>query len=183
MKLLPRLYFEGIILTGDIMRNQKAKQIALGGLLAAMAVVVMSLGGMIPIATYVCCVICMLLEKNVLMFCGRRIALAWYGAVAVLGVLLGTDKEAAAVFAFIGYYPILKPLFEKIKFAIILKLTYFNVMILTLYWCLIHLLGMNQLASEFGEFGKIGLIILILLGNATFILVDRLLTLFNKKRR
>lgn len=183
MKQLPRFVLKDIIITGDIMRNSKAKQIALGGLMAALAVVVMSLGGMIPIATYVCCVICMLLEKTVLMTCGGRIAWAWYGAVAVLGVLLGTDKEATAVFVFIGYYPILKPFFEKTKPAVILKLIYFNVVILTLYWCLIHLLGMNQLTSEFGEFGKIGLIILILLGNVTFLLVDRLLTLFDKKRR
>lgn len=182
MKLLPRFYPKDIIAIGDIMRNQKAKQIAIGGLMAAMAVVVMSFGGMIPVATYVCSVICMLLEKVVLKICGRRIAWAWYVAVAVLGALLGTDKEAAAVFMFIGYYPILKPFFEKTKLAIILKLAYFNAVIITLYWCLIHFLGMNQLASEFGEFGRIGLIILIILGNVTFILVDRLLTLFDRKQ-
>lgn len=175
--------YSGYNCFGDVMKNQKAKQIALGGLLAAMAVVVMSLGGMIPVATYVCCVVCMLLEKTVLMICGRRIAWAWYGAVAFLGILLGTDKEAAAVFVFIGYYPILKPLFEKTRLAILLKLAYFNVVILTLYWCLIHLLGMSNLAAEFGEFGKIGLVVLLLLGNITFLLVDRLITLFDKKRR
>lgn len=183
MKQLPRFTLTDIIMTGDIMRNQKAKQIALGGLMAALAVVVMSLSGMIPVATYVCCVICMLMEETVLKFCGRRIAWAWYGAVAILGVLLGTDKEAAAVFVFIGYYPIIKPFFEKTKISIFLKLVYFNIVVLSLYWCLIHLLGMSQLASEFGEFGKIGLLVLLLLGNVTFVLVDRLLTLFDRKRR
>lgn len=151
--------------------------------MAALAVVVMSLGGMIPIATYVCCAICILLEKTVLLTCGRRIAWAWYGAVAILGVLLGTDKEAAAVFVAIGYYPILKPIFEKARFGLILKLIYFNVVIIALYWCLIHVLGMGQLSSEFGEFGKIGLLVLILMGNVTFVLVDRLLTMFERKRR
>lgn len=178
-----KILYSGYNWFGDVMRNQKAKHIALGGLMAALAVVVMSLGGMIPVATYVCCVICMLLEKTVLMACGRRIAWAWYGAVAILGVLLGTDKEAAAVFVCIGYYPILKPLFEKTGFGMILKLLYFNVVILALYWCLIHVFGMSQLAAEFGDFGKIGLLILILLGNITFILVDRLLTMFERKQR
>ena len=168
---------------GDVMRNENAKNMALGGLLAAMAVVVMCLGGMIPVATYVCCVICMVLGQIVLRLCGKRVAWAWYGAVAVLSLLLGTDKEAAGLYLFIGYYPILKPWFEKYKFGFILKVVYFNVATLSLYWCLIRLLGIDQIANEFYEFGKIGLIILLILGNVTFILTDRMLTLLKKKRK
>lgn len=165
------------------MRNGKAKNIALGGLLAAMAVTVMCLGGMIPIATYVCCVICIVLGKIVLQLCGKRIAWAWYATVAILSLLLGTDKEAAGLYLFIGYYPILKPWFERFKLGFLLKIAFFNGATLLLYWCMIHILGIAQIAADFNEFGKIGLVVLLLLGNVTFLLVDRMLTIFQRKRR
>ena len=34
--------------------RKHSKQIALGGVMAALAVTIMSLGGLIPVATYVC---------------------------------------------------------------------------------------------------------------------------------
>ena len=37
---------------------------AMGGVFAALAVVVMNLGGLIPVATYVCPTICMVLLSN-----------------------------------------------------------------------------------------------------------------------
>ena len=54
------------------MRNN-TKQIALGGVLAAVAVTIMSLGGLIPIATYVCPMLCCMTQFIVLRFCGRRL--------------------------------------------------------------------------------------------------------------
>jgi len=156
---------------------------ALGGLMAALAVVIMSLGGMIPIATYVCCVLCMILCGVVLRFCGKRNALVWYVAVSILGLLLGTDKEAAALFAFIGYYPVLKPFFERKKvLGSICKVVFFNAVILTAYFLLIHLFGMAALMAEFSEMGIVGGVIMLVLGNATFLLFDRLLTKMNRKR-
>ena len=88
---------------------------ALGGVLAALAVVIMSLGGLIPIATYVTPMLCAMLLQAVLLTCGTRVAWAWYGAVALLGLLLCPDKEAAAVYVFLGYYPIVKPKLDGLK--------------------------------------------------------------------
>ena len=65
---------------------------AMGGVFAALAVVIMNLGGLIPVATYTTPVLCMLLLKFVLLTCGRRIAWAWYAAVAILGLLMSPDK-------------------------------------------------------------------------------------------
>ena len=75
--------------------------------MAALAVVIMCMGGIIPMATYVCPMLCSLLLAVVLRLTGRRIAWAWYAAVSLLSLLLGPDKEAAAVFVFLGYYPII----------------------------------------------------------------------------
>lgn len=165
------------------MRNKNAKDMALGGLMAALAVVIMSLGGLIPLATYVCCVLCMILCGVILRLCGKRVAWTWYAAVSILGLLLGTDKEAAGLFVFVGYYPILKPFFDKRKWiGFIGKIIFFNVVILIAYLLLIFLFGMVAIVAEFTELGMIGGMVMLILGNATFLLFDRLLLILNKKR-
>jgi hypothetical protein len=165
------------------MRNNRAKQIALGGMMAALAVVIMSLGGMIPSATFVCPMLCCLILQIVRTICGDRMAWAWYGAVAILSLLMGPDKEAAAVFVFLGYYPILKPKFDKSRLKWVWKLLYFNVVILAMYWLLIHLFGMAQLAQEWEELGIWMTGIMLLLGNVTFFLLDRVLSKKFRRRR
>ncbi len=152
-----------------------ARQIALGGTLAALAVVIMGLGGLIPVATYVCPMLCMMILNTVLRLCGGRIAWAWYGAVAVLSLLLCPDKEAAAVFAALGYYPILKPQMEKLPLPWLWKGALFNAVILVLYALLIHLFGLAQAAEDFADLGRAGLAVMLVLGNVTFFLLDRLL--------
>ena len=87
----------------------------MGGVFAALAVVIMNFGGLIPMATYICPVICMVILSFVHMACGTKIAWTWYGAVSILSLLMSPDKEAAAAFAFLGYYPILKPRLEAMK--------------------------------------------------------------------
>lgn len=163
------------------MRNSSAKVIALGGVLGAVALVILCLGGLIPLSTYVCPMLCCVLQFLVLKFCGRRIAWAWYGVVALLGLLLGPDKEAAAVFVLLGYYPILKPVFEKSRLSWLWKILLFNGAILVLYAALIHLLGLAAVTAEFTQLGTLGLVVLLLLGNLTFILLDIALSRFSRK--
>lgn len=162
------------------MRNTPAKQVAFGGMMAALAVVIMSLGGLIPVATFVCPMFCMLILAFVTKMCGSRIGWAWYGVVAILGLLLGPDKEAAAVFLFLGFYPIVKPRLDRLKLGLLVKLLMFNVLILVMYWLLIHLFGMNQIAAEYQELGTVMTVVMLILGNLTFFLLDKVLTRFSK---
>ena len=159
----------------------KAKQMALGGILAALAVIIMSMGGLIPVATYVCPMLCCILQFTVLRFCGRRVAWAWYGAVAILSLIMGPDKEAAAVFVFLGYYPILKPKLDTMKGKIFWKALLFNASVLTMYWLLINLMGMAQIAAEFSELGMVMTGIMLIMGNVIFFLLDRILDNFGRK--
>lgn len=156
-------------------KKTPAYAVALGGVLAALAVVIMSLGGMIPVATYVIPVLCMVLLQVVLKSCGQRMAWAWYGAVAILGLMMCPDKEAAAVFAALGYYPILKPKLDRMKGKWLWKALLFNGVTLVLYWLMMNLLGMAELAAEFAEMGKWMTVATLLLGNVTFLMVDILL--------
>jgi len=154
---------------------RRAYPVALGGVLAALAIVIMTLGGLIPIATYVCPMLCSLLLFAVKLFCGDRIGWAWYGAVAVLSLLLAPDKEAAAVFVALGYYPIVQSKLEKMPLQWLWKGLLFNLTSAFLYAVLMYVFGMEQLIAEFQELGVIGLIITLILGNVCFFLLDRVL--------
>ena len=164
------------------MRNQ-SKNMAMGGVFAALAVVIMNLGGLIPVATYTTPVLCMVLLKVVLLYCGRRIAWGWYGAVALLSMLMSPDKEAAAVFLCLGYYPILKPWIERRRGKWIWKLLVFNVPMVALYSILIRVLGVAEVTGESGELGRLLLPVLLLMGNVTFLALDRLLTILESRIR
>lgn len=159
-----------------------ARIVAFGGMMAGLAVVVMCLGGMIPVATYICPMICILILHMVLKNCGKRIAWAWYGAVAILSMLLGPDKEAAAVFLFLGYYPILKPGLDRMKFGLLFKVLLFNVAVFAMYWLLINLMGMQQIATDYQDMGKILTAVMLILGNVTFFMADFILSRFDKRR-
>ena len=144
-------------------------------MLAAAAVVLMCIGTIIPVATYAAPVLCMMVCQVVLKCCGSRIAWAWYGAVAILGLLMAPDKEAAAVFGVLGYYPIVKPRLDRTKAKWFWKALLFNGSILLLYWILLKLLGISQLVEEFSGMGIAMTAVLLVLGNVTFFLLDSLL--------
>ena len=154
------------------MNNRNARSIATGGIFAALAVVIMCMGTLIPVATFVCPMLCMLILKLVGKLCGSRISWAWYGCVAVLSLLLAPDKEAAAVFAILGYYSILKPKLDKVPFAVFWKLLLFNTAIVSMYWLLGNLFGMTELTEEFRDLGTVMTLALLFLGNITFLLMD-----------
>ena len=152
--------------------KSEAGAVALGGVMAALAVTVMSLGGMIPVATYVVPMLCMLLLQFVRQSCGNRIAWAWYGAVTLLGLLLSPDKEGAAVFAVLGYYPIVKPKLDRRKLPWLWKGLLFNGSILGIYWALMHLFGLRQVVEDLEGAGIAMTVALLIMGNAVFFLLD-----------
>lgn len=156
-------------------KRTPAANIALGGVLAALAVIIMSMGTLIPVATYVCPMLCCLVLQLVLKICGSRIAWAWYGAVTLLSLLMAPDKEAAAVFLALGYYPIVKPKLDSSRGKWLWKALLFNAVILLLYWLLMYIFGFDQLAAEFADMGKLMTAVMLLLGNVTFLLLDKLL--------
>ena len=149
---------------------------ALGGVLAATAVVLMCLGTMIPVATYVCPFLCVLVLQVYFKIVGPRMAWVWYACVALLCLLLAPDKEAALVFTAVGYYPILKPWLEKRKFPWLWKALVFNAAILLTYGLLIRLFGLGQVVAEFQEMGRILSALMLVLGNVIFFMVDKILS-------
>ena len=163
--------------------KHSATNVALGGVMAALSVVIMTMGGMIPIATYVCPMLCAVVLLFVKSACGTRIGWVWYIAVSILSLLFSPDKEAAAVFLALGYYPLIQAKMESLPFALLWKCIFFNVVTFCLYAALLYVFGMNQLVQEFQELGIIGLIVTLILGNVCFILLDFVLKMLPKKFR
>lgn len=163
--------------------KQHTRSVALGGILAALAVVIMAMGTLIPVATFVCPMLCMMILQVVTKSCGQRMAWAWYGAVTFLSFLFAPDREAAAVFAFLGYYPIVKPKLDGLKLGILWKLLLFNSAVGLMYWVLMNLLGMSEIAAEYAELGSVMTMILLVMGNVTFLLLDQILGKKWRKRR
>ena len=94
-----------------------------------------------------------------------------------MSLLLSADKEAAAVFVFLGYYPILKPKLDKLPLKWLWKLILFNVAILLLYTLLLHVFGVAQVIEDFEELGTVMTIVTLIMGNATFFMLDKLLSM------
>ena len=165
------------------MRSIIAKVTALGGMMAALAVVLMSLGGMIPLSTFICPMLCIIMLQYILETCGSRIGWAWYGAVAFLSLMFGPDKEAVAVFIFLGYYPMLKQKLDKMLLDRLLKANYFSASILLMYWLLMNLMGMTEIIQEFAELGTFMTVFTLILGNITFFMLDLVLGRFHMRRK
>lgn len=154
---------------------------ATGGVTAALGIVIMCMGGLVPLATYILPMLCCILLQLIMRSLGRKGGWVWYAVVSLLSMLLCPDKEAAAVFLFLGYYPLIKPTIDRKVFRVPLKLLLFNGATLILYAFLIHLLGMQAIAAEFQEMGLWLTVATLALGNLCFFLLDRVLTIFSKK--
>ena len=149
-----------------------SRQMALGGMLTAVSVVIMCLGSVIPINTYVCPVLCILVTRPVLDRCGRRIGWCYYLATAILSLLLAPDREAALVYAFLGYYPMLRPFFEKLgPVKGIAKLVFFTLAGAAAYGVLLLVMGVGAAMNE----GWLLTAVTVILWDVLFLLVDRLL--------
>ena len=158
-------------------RRTNAKQVATGGVFAALALVVMCLGGLIPVATFVCPMVCCLILKTVMLACGKKTAWTCYAAVAMLSILLAPDKEAAGIFVFLGYYPMVKPQLDAVKLGLLWKFLLFNASIALAYILMLKFFGMGELAEEYAGMGIALIAVMVVLGNVTFFLLDRLLEL------
>lgn len=152
---------------------------ALGGMLTATAVVIMCLGSIIPVNTYLCPVLCILLTRPILERCGKRIGWCYYLATAILSLLLAPDREAALVYAFLGYYPMIRPFFEKLgAFGWYAKLLLFTLAGAASYFVLLLVMGAGAAMNE----GWIITVVTVLLWDVLFLLTDRLLGAPMKKR-
>ena len=156
----------------------KASQMALAGMMTAMAVVVMSLGSLIPVNTYICPVLCILINRLVTERCGRRLGWCYYMASALLSLLLAPDREAAMVYVCLGYYPLIRHVFERIPTKVLrlaAKIGFFTAAGVLSLALTMAVMGLDAVLAEYRETGVWLALVTILLWDVLFLLVDRLL--------
>ena len=112
-----------------------ARDIARGGLLAAVAFVLLYLGGVSPYAAVAACIAAGVTSAVPLIRHARvRLAVLLYLAVSVLSLLLVPRKSVAAAYVlFCGLYPIIKywvECYAPRRMQMGIKLAYFNLMLL-----------------------------------------------------
>lgn len=159
---------------------KKSRKMALTGMLCALAVVIMMLGGVIPLATFCCPALAGLMLIPVFVECGEKLSWCAYAAIAALSLILCPDKEAALLFAFIGYYPILRWRLDQLRSSllrVVAKLGVFNLAVLAMYALSILVLQMDQILREYQEMGLALTIACLLVGNVTLLLYDRLIAI------
>lgn len=159
---------------------------AFGGMMAAVAVVIMNLGSLIPVNTYVCPVLCILMTNPVQERCGKRLAWCYFMSVAALSLLLAPDREAALVYAFLGYYPMIRHVFGKIRpgwLSLTAKVAYFTLAGTAAYVLTMFVLGAEGLLTHLGSAELALLVVTVVLWDVLFVLVDRLLGLKLTRRK
>ncbi len=157
---------------------KRSKRMALTGMLCALAVVIMMLGGLVPLATFCCPALAGLMLIPIFVECGERMSWCAYVAIAALSLILCPDKEAALLLAFIGYYPILRWRLDQIRggaLRVLAKLAVFNLAVVAMYALSILVLRMDQILAEYREMGIALTAACLLIGNVTLLLYDRLI--------
>ena len=157
---------------------KQSSKCALGGIVAALSLVLMISVAIIPFLTYALPAVAGALIIFIVVEIDRKWAFGVYSAVAILSMLLVPEKEVAVMYlAFFGYYPILKSLIEaKIPTALgwVIKLLSFISTMVISYYLMIRFMGVTLDETE--EFGMMAITLLLGMGTVAFVLYDIALT-------
>lgn len=152
----------------------RSREMALCGVLCALAAVLLTLGGVVPIATFCAPMLAMAALLPVLEEYGPRWAGTAWIAVSLLALALDPDREAALVYLCFGWYPLLRPRIAKLPSRPVrtaVRIAVCTGVCFLLYGVIWRVLGLPVDSAVSGIFGAI----LLALANVTFLLLDRAL--------
>lgn len=157
---------------------KQSSKCAIGGIVAAVSLVLMISVAIIPFLTYALPAVAGLFIVFIVIEIDKKWAFGVYCTVAILGMLLVPDKEVAVMYlAFFGYYPIFKALIESkmpIVFEWIIKVCAFILTMVAAYALMIKFMGVT--IDETEEFGMMAYPVLLGMGTLAFVLYDVALT-------
>ncbi|MBE6985479.1 MAG: hypothetical protein E7434_07740 [Ruminococcaceae bacterium] len=170
------------------MKRNNTKRTALCGILAAMALAVMFMGGVIPFASIACPVLASLIMIPVYAECGKTWGWIWFMAVAILAAFMAPVKESAVLFVFFGYYPMLKKYFNRLKpLKYVLKFVYLNATVFVAYWLMLRVFELTDVSKDFEGVQTWMLGLMLVLANISFfiydLLIDRIEILYHVRLR
>lgn len=150
-----------------------SRQMALCGVLSALAVVLLLTGSIIPLATFCAPLLAMVALLPILLEYGIRAAGTAYVAVSILALLLASDRELALVYAAFGWYPLLRALLMGRKLArpvrLAVQLALCNLVVALLYGVVLRLMGMTLDLLEGARWMNIAMLVM---ANFIFLTLD-----------
>ena len=165
---------------------KKSLQIAFSSMVTALSVVLMFLGGVFTVLTYIMPMISGVMMSLVKKTFGTSLAWVTYIATALLSVFLVPNRECMIMFvAFFGFYLIIKSGLDKIKLkplCFVLKLLIFNALMSASQVALFYIF---QIPFTDEETTTVFIILFAVLLNLMFIIYDKflekLLILYERK--
>lgn len=157
----------------------RTRRIAISAILAAIGVVLLYLGAMIEVLDLTVVVLASLVCVLAVLEMGGAWPWLIYATVSVLSLVLLPQKTPALLFLlFGGYYPILKAYFERRRrpLAWMLKLLNFNLALVVAFFAVKELFLLPEGESLAWMTPAVWYAILLVAGNAVFILYDVALT-------
>ena len=149
-------------------------KVTVGGVIAAFGLVLLLMTTLIPFGTYAFPAFAGILLVMIVIEIGFSYAVAVFAATALLAFLLLADKEAALLYAlFLGWYPIMKGVIERIRSRVIqyiIKIALFNLCMVGYYY--LATLVFSIPADSFEIFGANLPLLFLAAGNVIFILYD-----------
>ena len=150
----------------------RARPLALSGVLTALAVALLCMGGVIPGMIFCAPILAMAVLLPVLEELGPKAAGTAYAAAAILGLLLSPNRETALVYVFFGWYPILRPKIAALPsrlLRLLARLAVCNIAVLVLYGLVLRLMGLTADLPESVWYLNAAL---LAAGNVVFLLTD-----------
>ena len=90
-------------------RSSESRKIALSGVFGSLAAVLMLMGGILPLATYVAPALAGILIVPVAIEFGIKTGYVLCAVIGLLSLFVVPDKEMSLIFVFfLGFYPLLK---------------------------------------------------------------------------
>ncbi|HHW46286.1 MAG TPA: hypothetical protein GXX17_05175 [Clostridiales bacterium] len=151
---------------------KRTSRIALCGIVAALAVVIMFLS-YFPYFTYAVPAAAGILMIILVIEIDPKWAVLSFVASSILILLLAETEAKLMYVLFFGYYPILKERIERIRKPLIeyiLKFAVFNVAMIAAYFLASKVFGIPF--DDMGNFGKYLELVLLIGGNITFVIYD-----------
>lgn len=171
-------------ITENINSKKVSYKVSLGGIVAALCLVMMFLTAVFPPLNMTLPLFAGMLISVVAIEVSPSWALVTYIVVSILSFFMTPDKEAAIFFAALfGYYPVLKDCVDKMKTKIIawiIKLVVFDAAMVLIYYITVYVLGTIDIFEEFGFLKEFMLPVLFIVINLIFVLYDYCLSVIKE---
>jgi hypothetical protein len=160
---------------------KKTRYTTVSGMVSALSVVIMLLTNIMPSMMYVIPIVTGAIVFAVNEIIGKKWALGVFFVTSFISFILLTDKEAALNYTlFFGYYPLLKPLYEKLPKVLSwgVKVLTFNVALVAIGLIVTFIFKLPFLDEDMGKFT---IPIFAVLFNIVFVMYDIMFTVFKTR--